>query len=165
MNVATGTSVTISHIFGEFAWLLTQSARHNALPISELTWQTMPAIARRQFHLFRDGDRPVGVATWALLNETSERLLIEGLFHPPHAGEEAWSSGDRLWVIDIVAPFSTDENKQVDVMFGDLVAGPLKGKAFKMVYVDPASGERKPVKFDADTGARMVDALSASNRR
>lgn len=120
----------------------------------------MPAIVRRQFHLFRDGDRPVGAATWALLDEANERLLIEGRFHPPHAGEEAWSSGDRLWVIDIVAPFSTDENRQVDVMFGDLVTGALKGRAIKMLHVDPTTGARKPVAFAADTGVRMVDALS-----
>lgn len=30
-------SVTISHLFGELAWLFTQSERHNSLPISELT--------------------------------------------------------------------------------------------------------------------------------
>jgi cytolysin-activating lysine-acyltransferase len=147
--------VTISHIFGELVWLFTQSPRHAALPVGELAWQLMPAIARRQFHLFREGDRPVGAAIWASMDESGEQCFLEDRFHPPHVGEDAWSAGDRLWLVDLVAPFATEENKQADVMFGDLVTGPLKGRAFKMLHVDPETGARQAIPVAADTGERL----------
>lgn len=147
--------LTVSHLFGELTWLFTQSPKHNGLPIAELIWQLMPAIARRQFHLFREGERAVGVAIWALLDERGERSFIDGQFYPPYVGEEAWDAGDRLWLINLLCPFANDQNKQADVMFGDLVTGAFKGRAFKMLYIDPESGERHVVSVDADTGQRL----------
>jgi cytolysin-activating lysine-acyltransferase len=151
--------LTVSHIFGEMVWLMTQSARHAGLPTRELAWQLMPAIANRQFHLFHEGERPFGVALWAMLDEANEQKLIGGTFHPPYADAADWQSGDRCWLIDLVAPFADDTNKQADVMFGDLVTGVFKGQPFKMLRVDPASGERQVVAIDGDLGERLSDHL------
>ena len=152
--------LTVSHIFGELVWLMTQSPRHSGLPIAELAWMLMPAIANRQFHLFHEGDRPVGAAIWAMLDETNEQKLIDGTFHPPQADAGDWISGDRCWLIDLIAPFADDTNKQADVMFGDLVTGVLKDQPFKMLRADPATGERHVVPIDGDLGERLARHLS-----
>lgn len=143
---------------------MTQSPRHGGLPIAELTWMLMPAIANRQFHLFHEGDRPVGAAIWAMLDETNEQKLTDGTFHPPQADASDWTSGDRCWLIDLIAPFADDTNKQADVMFGDLVTGVLKGRAFKMLRVDPAGGEGQVVPFDSSIGDRLSGYLKETMR-
>lgn len=158
-----GHSLTISHIFGELVWLMTQSSRHSALPIAELAWTLMPAIANRQFHLFHEGERPVGAAIWGMLDDLNEQKLLEGKFHPPQAGASDWISGDRCWLIDLIAPFADDTNKQAEVMLGDLVSGVFRGKPFGMLYVDPITGERRPVLMASDVGERLADYLSGAS--
>lgn len=153
-------ALTVSHIFGEMAWLMTQSSRHSGLPIAELAWLLMPAIANRQFHLFHEGSRPVGAAIWAMLDETNERKLIDGTFHPPLADAADWISGDRCWLVDVIAPFANDVNNQADVMFGDLITGALSGRKFKMLRLDPASGERRVVPIDGSAGDRLTHHLA-----
>lgn len=77
MNAPPATAHMVSHVFGELVWLFTQSSRHAALPAAELAWLLMPAIAARQFHLFRDGGRPIGAAVRASVDSEGERCLIE----------------------------------------------------------------------------------------
>ena len=59
---------TVSHLLGEITWLMTQSPLHKAMQIGDIEWLAMPALIHRQFYIFRDGDRPVGLALWAKCN-------------------------------------------------------------------------------------------------
>src|SRR4051812_11769171 len=56
----------VAQVLGGIAWLMRQSPRHKALTLGDLEWLVMPAILLRQFRIFYQGDRPVGVALWAL---------------------------------------------------------------------------------------------------
>src|SRR5687768_17524552 len=112
--------LTISHALGEVVWLISQSPRHNKLPVGALTWLVMPAIRHKQFYLFRDGQKPVGVALWAKVDSEGERKLVEGIMKPGNQLDDRdWTAGDVVWLVDLVAPFATVENKHVEVMFGD----------------------------------------------
>jgi cytolysin-activating lysine-acyltransferase len=51
-------------MLGEMTWLLSQSPLHNVLQLKDLEWLVMPALIHEQFYLFRDGDKPVGLALW-----------------------------------------------------------------------------------------------------
>lgn len=51
--------------------------------------------------------------------------------------------GGTLWLVDLICPFHTPENKMADQMLADLIQGPFKGKKFKFHHTDPATGERK----------------------
>ena len=53
---------TVSHLLGEMTWLLSQSPLHRALQIGDLEWLVMPALINRQFYIFRDGPKPIGLA-------------------------------------------------------------------------------------------------------
>lgn len=153
---------TVSHILGELTWLLTQSKRHQSLPIAEITWLLMPPISHGQFHMFYDGEKPVGAAIWAMLDEASERKFEAGEFMPPHAGVDDWKSGSRRWLIDLIAPFATAENKQAEVIFADLVTGVFKGKDFKMLKIDPDTNTPQIVAIDSDFGMRLAQRAAAN---
>lgn len=95
-----------SEMLGDAVWLMSQSAAHKHLSISDLEWLVLPPIMAKQFRFFRTGNRPFAFATWALLDEDAEKRLLAGQTRL-RAGD--WKSGDRLWLIDLVAPFGGAE--------------------------------------------------------
>jgi cytolysin-activating lysine-acyltransferase len=152
--------VTISHLFGEMAWLLSQSPLHKALQIGDLEWLVMPALIHQQFYIFRDGDKPVGVALWAKCNPVAEAKLDRGMIEPENRLTlEEWRSGDAVWLVDLIAPFADATNKHREIMIADLISGPLAGQAFKFHMTDPASGERMVKIVEADAGERLREAI------
>ena len=161
--VAQPAAPTVSHVLGEMTWLLTQSQLHRAFSIGDLEWLIMPALIHQQFYLFRDGDRPVGLALWAKCGNIAEAKLQKGMLEPEYRLTlDEWNSGDRIWLVDLVAPFANSENKQRELMIADLIAGPLKGKAFNFHQTDPATGKRTVQKVDSDAGEKLKAAIEAA---
>lgn len=158
--------VTVSHVFGEIAWLVSQSARHSAFKVSDLAWLVMPAIATRQFHLFRDGDTPLGVALWCYPTSEGEKVLSRDLLSPENKlHPDEWAGGANLWLVDIVAPFATLANRQLELMLGDLMTGPLKGREFRMLRTDVEAGSLNFTIVDDQAGSRLVGEMAAAIRR
>lgn len=154
---------TISHLLGEMTWLLSQSPLHRALRISDLEWLVMPALINRQFYLFRDGDKPVGLALWAKCGPQAVTKLDKGLLEEGNQLTlEDWQSGDEVWLVDLIAPFATAENRQRELMFADLISGPLAGVPFSFHQTDPATGKRTVQKVGADAGAQLKEALETA---
>ncbi|WP_242128997.1 toxin-activating lysine-acyltransferase [Sphingobium sp. Sx8-8] len=144
--------VTVSHIFGEIVWLLGQSARHSDISARDMSWLIMPPILHRQFHIFREGERPIGAAIWALLDEAGEHKVIQGLQPSGKMLEYAeWKAGDRLWLIELISPFATAQNRHVELMMADLVAGPFSDKDFKMLSRHYEGREMRVVSVPAST--------------
>lgn len=151
---------TVSHLLGEMSWLLTQSPLHKALPIEALEWLLMPALIHRQFYIFRDGDKPVGLALWAHCNSAAEAKLERGMIEPENRLTlEEWTDGPTTWLVDLVAPFANSDNKHREIMIADLISGPLSGKAFKFHQTDPATGQRTVSTVEADAGEKLKAAI------
>lgn len=154
---------TVSHLLGEMVWLLGRSPLHAALSIGDLEWLVMPALIHRQFYIFRDGQQPVGLALWARCRPEAIAKLEKGLLEPEaRLTLEEWNSGDQVWLVDLVAPFATAENRQREIMIADLITGPLSGTAFSFHQTDPQTGERSVRTVDADAGARLKGAVAAA---
>lgn len=54
-----------------------------------------------------------------------------------------WKSEDRLWLVELCAPFATEENKLNEAMVADLMPKVFVGKSFKMYVTDPLTGKRQ----------------------
>jgi cytolysin-activating lysine-acyltransferase len=155
--------ITVSHLLGEMTWLLTQSPLHRAFAIGDLEWLVMPALIHQQFYIFRDGDRPVGLALWAKCGPEAEAKLQRGMIEPENRLTlEEWTNGPNIWLVDLIAPFASPENKHREVMIADLISGPLAGKSFKLHQTDPASGKRTVQTVAADAGEKLKDAIEAA---
>jgi len=153
---------TVSHLLGEMTWLLTQSPLHRALTIQDLEWLVMPALLNEQFYLFRDGDRPVGLALWAETNAEGEAKLGRGMIEPENRLTlEEWSGGDRIWLVDLIAPFADAENRHVEIMMADLISKPLQGRSFQFHRTDPVTGARTAQRVEADAGEKLAEAIKA----
>lgn len=158
---AKGGPVTVSQAFGEIVWLIGQSPLHRNLRVADLDWLVMPAVLHKQFHLFREGTRPVGVALWAKVDAEGERKLVEGLLQGGNQlSEPEWAAGDRLWLVDLIAPFATTRNRHREVMFADLLTGKLKGQAFRTMRIDSVTGQRNIVDIAADAGEVLATQVA-----
>lgn len=173
-----GTPKTVAEALGQIVWLLTQSPMHRELKLKALEPTFMPAVLHEQFRIFRFGplpgvegvdptsfapagltkegieQMPLGVAIWAHLSQQAEAKLERG----EALAMEDWRSGDRTWLLELISPFATPENKLSEVMLLDLMGGPFKTRVFHLHRTDPATGRRDKVTVDqhvasADTRA------------
>lgn len=157
------TPPTVSHLLGEMTWLLTQSPLHKALAISDLEWLVMPALIHRQFYIFRDGEQPVGLALWAKCTPTTAAKLDGGMIEPENRLTlEEWTSGDQIWLVDLIAPFANTQNRQREIMIADLISGPLKNTEFRFHQTDPATGKRTVQTVAADAGEKLAEAIKVA---
>lgn len=146
---AVAAAPTVSHMLGEMVWLMTQSPTHRHFALSDLEWMIMPPLMLEQYRVFRGDTTPVGLALWAWLSEEAEKKLEAGL---GRLRPDEWKSGDRLWLVDLVAPGATAENKLTEKMLGDLLQtlAPQLGQAKdgKLCFhrTDPKTGERTVVR-------------------
>lgn len=160
-----GVPRTVAEALGQVVWLLSQSPMHRELKIKDLEWSFMPAVLYEQFRVFRFGplpgsesmdsaafakigitkegleQMPLGVAIWARLSEEAEARLEAG----EKLKAEDWCSGDRVWLVELISPFATPENKLSEAMLIDLMQGPFKSTAFNLHRTDPSSGRRDKV--------------------
>jgi cytolysin-activating lysine-acyltransferase len=108
----------MSEVLGEIVWLMSQSPLHKQFFIADLEWFVMTPLLLQQFRLFYAKDRPMGVAFWGFVSEEVEERLKTGT---SRLRPQDWKSGDRLWVVEVVAPFGGVEEMVKD----------LKAKVFK----------------------------------
>lgn len=90
---------------------------------------------------------PLGVAFWAYLSEEAEKKLESGV---GRLRPDEWKSGDRLWLVDLAAPFATPENKQTEVMMADLIKNVFGTQKFKFHRTDPETRKREVVEMGGD---------------
>lgn len=107
-----GNQKTVATMFGEVVWLFTQSPKHKNFFLFDLEWLVMTPIMLQQFRVFYAPDRPIGVALWAFVNEEVEKRLMLG---NARLAPNDWKSGDRLWLVDIVAPYGGQEEMMKDL--------------------------------------------------
>jgi cytolysin-activating lysine-acyltransferase len=108
-------SKTVSQLLGEITWLMTQSPRHKAIPLGDLEWLLMPAILLRQFRIFYNGQQPVGVALWALVDDLVAKRIDAG---DNRLSAVEWKCGSNMRIVELVAPFGGEAEMRSKV--GDI---------------------------------------------
>lgn len=107
-----GKEKTIATLFGEVVWLFTQSPKHKTFFLQDLEWLVMAPLMLKQFRVFYGPDRPIGVAMWGYVSEAVEQRLVAGNARLSPAD---WQSGERLWLVDLVAPYGGQEEMVKDL--------------------------------------------------
>lgn len=117
---------------GPVIMLYLQSAHRRFHFISDLEWLLLPPLVSGQCKLYMKKEYPISFISWAFISEEVEKRIINngGKLRP-----EDWNSGDRLWIIDIVAPFGGVEN-----MLNDIRKNEFPGQKVRLVAPDPESG-------------------------
>ena len=92
-----------AEVLGSVAWLWMHSASHRNFPLHTLPALLLPAIKNRQFILASESGRAVFYLSWANLTIDAEKRYLAN--SPLLMPEADWNCGDRMWVLDWVAPF------------------------------------------------------------
>jgi cytolysin-activating lysine-acyltransferase len=96
------TAIPSRRMLGAAALLMMRAGGYRDLTPAEIEGRVLPALLANQARVFLYGLQPIGMVTWAhLAPEAETRLVSEGAL--PKA--EEWSRGDRIWIIDVIAPF------------------------------------------------------------
>jgi cytolysin-activating lysine-acyltransferase len=111
-------------VLGQVVWLMMNMPQYRHVFLADLEWMVLPPILLNQYRLFTAGNRVVAFAAWAHLSAEVEARL-QG--PNPRLAPADWKSGDRLWLIDLHAPFG-----QQELALKELRETVLKGKTFKM---------------------------------
>lgn len=88
---------------GRLAWLWMNSKLHGAWSTRLMMRNLIPPINTRQYMIIEDGGVPRAYVSWAFFSKEAELRYIA---HPENIQLEDWNSGDRLWLIDFISPFS-----------------------------------------------------------
>lgn len=123
-------------LLGPVAWLMMASPSHKFTPVADFEWRILPPLMLDQAKVYMRDEAPVAFASWAFLGEEAERRYRQtGRLLPPD-----WKSGDRAWLIDLVAAGPVIEEVLKDLKTGKTA---LVGRKVRMLLAD-APGKEKP---------------------
>jgi cytolysin-activating lysine-acyltransferase len=88
-------------LYGDVFFLALRSPRHYGHSLASLRPALEPPLILGQVRVFRFDEVPRGFFTWAWLSPEAERKLVTGGQLDP----DDWRSGEKLWLIDLVAPY------------------------------------------------------------
>lgn len=109
---AEGLSIERIGVLGQVTWLMSQTATHKHMFISDLEWMVIPAIALGQFRLWRQGGLPVAYASWAYLSDEAAARAKEGV---RRLAPIDWKSGENAVLMDLIAPFGGAEEVTLEI--------------------------------------------------
>ncbi len=164
-----------AEVLGGAVWLWLHSPSHRNFPLHALNALLMPAIKHRQFVLASEAGRPVFYLSWANLSADAERRYLRQ--HPVNMPEEDWSSGERMWILDFVAPFGHTQamtrllqrrlfaSRVMRTLYHRGEERGLRVKTFQGIAVLPEEARlwfaAHPVQWPADSDARNQDPVPA----
>ncbi|MGO8918688.1 MAG: toxin-activating lysine-acyltransferase [Stellaceae bacterium] len=117
-------AVTVDAIVGQVVLLMMAMPAYRHVFLTDLEWMVLPPILLNQYRFFRAENRTVAFAAWACLSEAAEARLQEP---NPRLAPADWKSGDRLWLVNLFAPFGHHEPA-----LKELRETALEGRSFKM---------------------------------
>jgi cytolysin-activating lysine-acyltransferase len=136
----TAPALTGGAALGHAVWLMMNMPMYRHVFLSDLEWMVLPPILLNQFRLFNADNKVVAFAAWAYLSGEVEKRLQEP---NPRLAPAEWKSGDRLWLIDVFAPFGHTE-----AALQELRDTAFAGKSFKMHRMQP-DGKRVVIEISS----------------
>lgn len=125
--------VTNMSMLGEIVWLMAHSKLHQEWPIASIFQWVLPALMHKQCRLYRRNGRPVAYVAWARMSKEVEEAYV---LNPKSLQPKDWTSGDRGWLVDWIAPFGDSAS-----VMQDLREGIFKDEVGRALRVKPDSDE------------------------
>ena len=95
--------VALESTLGAISLLAMKSQSHKYLFTADLEWLVVPAVAQKQFRLFRNNkNEPVAFVSWANIDDEIEARLLSGSLK---LQPRDWNGGKKKYIIDIISPF------------------------------------------------------------
>lgn len=112
----------LTNALGQVTWLLSQSPRHRTMAVGDFERLILPPLQLGQCRMFHASGKLAGIALWALVSERLDTRLRSGQMRLEPAD---WRSGDRAWLVDMIAPFGGAEQMLQDLKANVFAGRPL----------------------------------------
>jgi len=89
-------------LLGPALWLFARDPMRRFTFVADIDWRLLPPLVLDQCKLYSREGLPWAFVTWAWVSEAVEQRLRSSA---PLIAPHEWKGGDRLWFIDVVAPF------------------------------------------------------------
>jgi len=133
-------------LLGPIVWLYMHAPSHKHLFLTDIEWMVIPPLTLTQYKLYMKEEAPLAYASWAFVNEETEKRLLSGRVR---LAPKDWKSGDRLWLIDLVAPFGGGKDVLKDLRDNVFPSRPIK----QLVPDSDGKGVR-PIEWKAENAAK-----------
>ncbi|WP_294770270.1 toxin-activating lysine-acyltransferase [uncultured Rhodoferax sp.] len=120
-------------MLGEVVWLMAHSKLHKGWPMASIFQWVVPALMHKQCRLYRRDGRPVAYVAWARMSKEVEEAYV---LNPRSLNPKDWTSGERGWIVDWIAPFGDSP-----LVMKDLREGLFKDEVGRALRVKPGSDE------------------------
>jgi cytolysin-activating lysine-acyltransferase len=110
-------------LLGPVVWLYMHAPSHKHLFLTDVEWMIIPPMALNQYKLYMKEEAPLAYASWAYVDEETEKRLLAGRIR---LAPKDWKSGERLWLIDLVAPFGGGKDVLKDIRDNVFPTRPIK---------------------------------------
>lgn len=127
-------------LLGPVTWLMLQQAATRHTLLSELEWRVLPALMLDQAKLYLKNQAPVAFVSWARLNDAAAQRYRAA---PHQLAMTDWTSGDQVWLIDVMTPFGGAQD-----VLKDLRENVFAGKTVHQLIPIPKD-EAKVLKWPA----------------
>ena len=95
--------ITKSAAFGFIVELISQSDYHSSWSMKQFYFHFLPPLSNDQAIIYFDKDsKPLGVMTWAFLDEEISAYMVDPRFV---LQANQWDGGNVLWFVDVICPF------------------------------------------------------------
>ena len=102
------TSKRFSAAFGEIVSILMRTPAYARMPLADLEWLVVPAVATGQFTLAEGQSKangmvqPLGVVMWARVSDEIDARMSADPAQPVRLKADEWATGNTIWVIEAV---------------------------------------------------------------
>ena len=129
---------------GELLFLAMRSGNYAKIPLGRFHDLLEPAIDHKLVQVFRFDDIPRAAVLWAKLSAKAERRFLNG----EALSHSDWNSGNRLWVVGLLAPY---QGLVPFIVRWGKSDGQLPARKFHYLRVDGDTTDvRKIVRIDLD---------------
>lgn len=142
MSLKVNKTEAASAVLGEAVWLYSCSDLHRKWSIGSIHKWILPALKHDQYRIYHRANKPIGFVSWGWLSETVESDYVR---QPNKLMPDDWTSGERGWILDFVAPFGDAKHIIRDLrhnVFPDKVGRMLRvksgGDTMKIMYIHGA---------------------------
>jgi cytolysin-activating lysine-acyltransferase len=137
-------------MLGEIVWLMAHSPLHKGWPVASIFQWVVPALMHKQCRMYRRDGRPVAYVAWARMSKEVEEAYV---LNPRTLHPKDWTSGERGWIVDWIAPFGDSA-----LVMKDLREGLFKDEVGRALRVKPGSDEMQIIYIHgAEASAKALD--------
>ena len=89
-------------LLGPVTWLMMQQSASRHTLVSELEWRVLPPLMLDQAKLYLKDEALIAFVSWARLSDAAAQRYKDA---PHQLTMTDWTSGDQVWLIDVLTPF------------------------------------------------------------